>query len=88
MIEFSDKTKYWFFADEIKLDSSIQIKPPNKKIELEAKRISLSIIAKSEMELTWDKRKEGTPITPQEIIYMANPINIIKWLLYSLKDVF
>ena len=71
--------KIWIFNNELneKTKKEYNIEDPNKSTNLITKQL-LSRIGKAEYELNGNKG----------IKKLANPFNLISWLIYTLKDIF
>ncbi|WP_320667203.1 DUF2862 domain-containing protein [Prochlorococcus sp. MIT 1307] len=74
ILELSDGSISWFFQEELKI--------------LEEGGASLALINEKAREVAKGKIIEYPIINTNNIIDILNPFNFLRWLLYSLKDIY
>ena len=84
VLKLGDGSISWFFSEELKTLKGEIVK--DKEYELVS--LSRSKIHRTGRTNLKVKKYEEQIVLGQEIITMLNPLNFVKWTLYSLKDVF
>ena len=88
ILKLKNGSKQWFFEDELQnhLKGS-EFNNSNHKASINKESNSSRFITLEKKFIISGKTK-FSPVKEKRILYLFNPITLVKWLMYSLKDVF
>ena len=88
ILELSDGSTSWFFSNEVEDPEEESLNNSSTdKLELARNPNKIELLDKNK-EKEHLPKIHRRPEIGQNIFELLNPINFIRWLLYSLKDVF
>ncbi len=88
VLELCDGTRFWFFDDEITFNDDQRIYINTDLINRKLKSTKIEEVGNAPKSGYKLINKNPYPETDLTLLSLFNPLNFLRWLLYSLKDIF